>query len=75
MSDKTAPEENKIQAAEEFQKTLKENKCNPMLNILSPLIMAPMFLSVFLSVERLCLHDPGCRGGGGAMWWYGFVCH
>ncbi|KAG2389229.1 hypothetical protein C9374_014629 [Naegleria lovaniensis] len=68
MSDSHATEEDKLKAAEEFQKTLKEKKCHPAFNILSPLVMAPMFLSVFLSVERICLHDPGCRGSGGIMW-------
>lgn len=69
MASKTASEEEKVQAAVEFQETMKENKCHPLLNIISPLIMAPMFLSVFVSVERICLHDPECRGTGG-LWWF-----
>ncbi|KAL9650216.1 hypothetical protein ABK040_014872 [Willaertia magna] len=68
MKSAEATEEEKVQAAAEFQKTLKENKCHPFFNILSPLVMAPMFLSVFVSVERICLHDPGCRGAGGTLW-------
>jgi YidC/Oxa1 family membrane protein insertase len=44
-----------------------KNKCNPLKNIISPLIMTPMFLSVFMSVERTVVFTPSCHTGG-ASW-------
>ena len=69
MSNPQSTEEEKLRAAQNYSHTLKENKCHPLYNIISPLVMTPMFLSVFLAVERICLHDPTCRGSGG-IWWF-----
>jgi YidC/Oxa1 family membrane protein insertase len=67
MSDAKADEIEKVAAADKYEKLLKEHKCHPFYNIIPPFIMSPMFLSVFLAVERICLHDPSCKGGG-ALW-------
>jgi YidC/Oxa1 family membrane protein insertase len=44
------------------------NRCNPLKNIISPLIMTPMFLSVFMCVERTIVFTPSCHSGG--MSWF-----
>jgi YidC/Oxa1 family membrane protein insertase len=68
MADAEAPEFEKLKAANTYSELLKENKCHPLYNIIPPFVMAPMFLSVFLAVERICLHEPTCRGAGGFLW-------
>jgi YidC/Oxa1 family membrane protein insertase len=55
-------------ASTKQKKLLKEKKCHPLYNIIPPFVMAPMFLSVFLAVERICLREPTCRGAGGLLW-------
>ena len=69
MSSETTTENEKLDAAATYKKLLKDNQCHPLFNMLSPFVMAPFFLSVFLAVERISLYDPGCRGQGG-IWWF-----
>lgn len=49
-------EEEKLKLASQLIETFKRNRCHPYYNILPPLLAAPLFLSIFLAIERLCLH-------------------
>lgn len=51
-------EDSKLEAAARVDELFAKHKCNPLLNIVSPILMAPLFLSIWMSVERICLHDP-----------------
>lgn len=51
-------ENSRLDAAARIDALFKKHKCNPLFNIASPILMAPLFLSVWTSVERICLHDP-----------------
>lgn len=51
-------ENSRLDAAARIDALFKKHKCNPLFNIASPILMAPLFLSVWMSVERICLHDP-----------------
>lgn len=50
--------------AKQISELFAKNKCNPLKNIISPLIMAPMFLSIFMSIERISVFTPSCHIGG-----------
>jgi len=60
----SSSEEEKRIAAENLEKLFKKEKCHPFLNLISPVVMAPAFLSVFFAVERLSLHEPTATTGG-----------
>jgi YidC/Oxa1 family membrane protein insertase len=57
-------EDEKYTLAAQLIQLFKANKCHPYLNIITPMCMAPMFISVFLAVERMVLHNPLCKDGG-----------
>eukprot|EP01027_Heterolobosea_sp_BB2_P001830 GEZU01002740.1.p2 GENE.GEZU01002740.1~~GEZU01002740.1.p2 ORF type:complete len:264 (-),score=64.49 GEZU01002740.1:107-898(-) len=62
-------EEERNAAAQALTALFKQHRVSPFANIISPLVMAPMFLSVFLAVERTVLSNPTCASGG-LLWFH-----
>lgn len=67
MRDESTNNERKDDAAQTAIRLLKHNRCSPFRNILAPIFMTPVFLSVFTAWERLILFTPEMRHEG-ALW-------
>jgi len=57
----------RLAAAQALVSLLKEKKCHPIKNIISPFLFPPMFLSLFGAVYDFSVNHPESQGGG-AFW-------
>ncbi|KAF0852873.1 mitochondrial CIV assembly protein Cox18b (Oxa1Lb) [Andalucia godoyi] len=55
----------RVRAASSLMALFKEQKCHPLKNVLSPLLFAPMFLTIFAAVHRLSDPHPSAATAGG----------
>lgn len=68
MLSETASEEEKMDAALAYKATLRENKCHPLKNLVSPFLFPPIFLSLFGAVIDISTSGLPGVSTGGALW-------
>jgi len=61
---RTGSEEERLNAAKSLKELFAKHHCHPLKNLISPLLMLPLFASMFGAVNHLCAIEPAMATEG-----------